>query len=304
MVRYLKYADIDPSRWNAAINNDTTRLPYGLTWWLNAVCPGRWDGLVLDDYRAVMPLPREPFSFRRPFSSWAQPWLLSGTEVQVQRPFFTQQCGPFGGLRPGDINELFANLPNGLPPLTLPLTENALTTEVPTEYTLEFRTNYVLDLSPELETIRAGYHKDIRRKIRKHGPATLLAADPDLVVDNYRKEIGPKAGLKAKHFTCARTLVKAAIQHDAGYCYQLQSENGELLATGFFPQHRGRIINLLPVSTPIGYQREGMAMLIDEVIKRHHGPGNLLDFEGSDISGIAKFFSYFGPEKRPYLTIR
>jgi hypothetical protein len=296
MVRYLKHGDIDTSRWNNAVENDATCLPYGFTWWLNAVCNGRWDGLVFDDYRAVMPLPREPFSLRKPISSWARP--------QVQRPFFTQQCGPFGDLRPRDVTELFANLPEGLSTFVLPLTENTLATEIPDQYTSGFRTNYVLDLSPELETIRASYHKDLRRKIRKHGPATLLAADPDLVVRNYREKIGPKAGLKAKHFTCARALIKAAISNKAGYCYQAQSEDGELLATGFFPHHRGRIINLLPVSTPIGYKREGMALLIDEVIKKHHGPGNALDFEGSDIPGIAKFFSYFGPTQRPYLTIR
>lgn len=296
MVSYLRHTEIDGTRWDAAVNKDPTRLPYGLSWWLDAVCPGRWDGLVFDDYRAVMPLPREPFSLRRPFSSWARP--------QVQRPVFTQQCGPFGELRPGDITGLFANFPDGLTFFVLPLTENAPPAEVPAEYITELRTNYVLDLGPALETIRAGYHKDLRRKIRKHGPATLLAAKPELIVNNYREKIGSKAGLKTKHFTRARALIKAALQHDAGYCYQLRSEDGEVLATGFFPHHRGRIINLLPVSTPLGYRREGMAMLINEVIEKHRGPGSLLDFEGSDIPGIARFFGYFGPEKRPYLTVR
>lgn len=296
MVSCLRHEEIDTKRWNNAVANDPTSLPYGFTWWLDAVCPGRWNGLVFDDYRAVMPLPREPFSLRNPISSWARP--------QVQRPFFTQQCGPFGDLRPGDVSKLFANLPDGLSSFVLPLTEHTASDEVPSGYTSDLRTNYVLDLGPELETIRAGYHKDLRRKIRKHGPATLLSADPELILQNYQKKIGPKAGLKAKHFTCARALIKAAMNNKAGYCYQVQSEDGELLATGFFPHHRGRIINLLPVSTPIGYQREGMAMLIDEVIKKHHGPGNSLDFEGSDIPGIAKFFGYFGPEKRPYLTVR
>jgi hypothetical protein len=31
-------------------------LVYGCSWFLDTACPG-WDALVMDDYRAVMPLP-------------------------------------------------------------------------------------------------------------------------------------------------------------------------------------------------------------------------------------------------------
>lgn len=292
----LSRKKIDVNRWNKAVANDPTCLPYGFSWWLDAVCPNGWEGLVFEDYRAVMPLPKEPFSFRKPLSSWAQP--------QVQRAFFTQQTGPFGDVHPGDVTDLFAALPAKITSFKLPLTENTSAAEIPTAFATELRTNYVIDLSPNLEAIQAGYHKDLRRKLRKHGPASLLPADPEMVLDNYRKQIAHKAGLKTKHFTCARALIKAALHHDAGFCYQVLSEDQELLATGFFPHHKGRIINLLPVSTPAGYQREGMALLLDEVIKKHRGPGHLFDFEGSDLPGIAKFFGYFGPEKRPYLSVQ
>ena len=278
------------------MNNDPGGLPYGLTWWLDAVCPGRWSGLVLDDYRLVMPLPREPFSWRSPWRSWARP--------RVQRPFFTQQCGPFGTLLPHDLPRLLPPLFNGGPGGGLPFSESINEADFPVGYPLARRTNLVLDLSPPLENIRAGYHRDLRRKLRKHGPATLLPADPELVLSVYREQIAAKAGLKSKHFTRARALIKAALRNDAGYCYQLLGADEELLAVGFFPLHRGRIINLMPASTPAGYRRQGMALLLDAVIERHRGPGHLFDFEGSDIPGIASFFRAFGPELRPYLTAR
>jgi hypothetical protein len=293
---FLNHNEINQARWDAAVANDPTCLPYGFSWWLNAVCPGQWNGVVFDDYRAVMPLPKAPFSFRRPWSSWARP--------QVQRPFFTQQVGPWGKVHEGDVADLFAALPASFTSFELPFTEHTLAEEIPEPYTPEFRTNYVLDLSPELEAIRSGYHKGLRRKLRKHGPVSLQPAPPELILELYRKQIAKKAGLKTKHFTCARALIKAALQHKAGHCYQVKGADNETLATGFFPHHKGRIINLLPVSTPAGYRREGMAQLIDEVIKKHSGPGNLLDFEGSDVPGIAKFFGNFGPQKRPYLTVR
>ena len=296
MPSLLQHKEINRTRWDAAVANDPTCLPYGFSWWLDAVCPGRWDGVVFEDYRAVMPLPQAPFSLRRPWSSWARP--------RVQRPFFTQQVGPWGDVRSGDIASLFAALPTSSTSFGLPLTENTLATEVPSTFTQEHRTNFVLDLSPDLETIRSGYHKGLRRKIRKHGPVSLQPAPPELIIQHYRKQIAQKAGLKTKHFTRARALIEAALLHDAGYCYQVKGEDDETLAAGFFPHHKGRIINLLPVSTPAGYKREGMALLIDAIIKKHRGPGHLLDFEGSDLPGIARFFGYFGPQKRPYLSVR
>lgn len=295
MPLHLQRSAIDDRRWNEAVARDNTHLPYGFTWWLDAVSPGRWSGLVLDDYRAIMPLPLESFSLRRPISSWARP--------QVQRPFFTQQCGPFGDLRPGDLTQLFANLPNGLNSFSLPLTENADPSEIPAGYTPEFRTNYLLDLSPDLETIRAGYHKDLRRKLRKFGPGHLSEVAPSLILEQMQRHVAAKAQLNPAHFRAALRIMKAAIHLGYGYCYQLHDDD-ELLASNFLLGTNGRFVNLLPSSSPAGYRREGMARLLDAFIARHRGPGHLLDFEGSDVPGIAKFFSSFGPEKRPYLTVR
>ncbi len=78
VIKYLKHKDIDKNKWDECINEAPNGLIYGMSWYLDRVCPG-WDALVSDDYEAVMPLP------------WKQKMGLK----YVYHPLFAQQLGVF-----------------------------------------------------------------------------------------------------------------------------------------------------------------------------------------------------------------
>ena len=111
---------------------------------------------------------------------------------------------------------------------------------------------------------------------------------------------GKKAGLQPKHYRRIAAIIESAMANEAAICCRLDDDADGFLAAGFFPFYRGRLINTFAASTPAGYAREGMARMIVELIKTHHGAGRLLDFEGSDIPGVAEFFRSFGPVPRNY----
>ncbi|MBC6995349.1 hypothetical protein QWY85_00220 [Neolewinella lacunae] len=287
-VQHLRGPAIDRIRWDAAVAQDPTGLPYGLSWWLDAVTDGRWGGLVGDDYRWVLPLP-----YRRKF----------GRLTQVQRPPFTQQCGPFGQVTGPDLALALQHLPAGTVQFALSLREGFRTDDLPAGFNSRQRTNLVLDLSPPRPTLQTGFHRDLRRKLKKFGPATLSLADIDTVVALYRPSAGQKAGLKEHHYARLLKLHRAAESRGLSLCYRLDEAEHGLLAAGFFPSYRGRIINLFAASSAAGYAREGMARLLAAILEKHGGPGKLFDFEGSDLPGVAEFFQSFGPEKREYLAL-
>jgi hypothetical protein len=287
-IRFLAKKEIDLLRWDACVAADPTCLPYALSWWLDAATGGNWDGVVIDDYRVVMPLPRGKYL---------------GRYTQVQRPSFTQQCGPFGQLQPGDVKQLLTELPTRYLSLKLPFTDRVIREEVPTGFSSRERTNYVLDLSPEYTVIHQGFHKVLRRKLRRNGPATLSPAEPEQIIEIYRQSAGQKAGLKPKHYRQIAAIIEAAQKNVAAICCRLDDDENGFLAAGFFPFYRGRLINTFAASTPTGYAKEGMARMIVELIKAHGGPNTLLDFEGSDIPGVAEFFRSFGPVERNYLAV-
>lgn len=259
-----------------------------MSWWLDAATGEQWDGVVIDDYRVVMPLPRGKFF---------------GRFTQVQRPPFTQQCGPYGQLQPGDLKQLLTKLPARYLSLKLPLSDSVIREEVPAGFSRRERRNYVLDLSPDFSTIHQGFHKVLRRKLRRNGPGTLSPAKPAEIIDLYRQSAGQKAGLKPKHYRLIAAIIEAAQRNDAAICCRFDDEENGFLAAGFFPFYRGRLINTFAASTFTGYAKEGMARMIVELIKAHGGPGRLLDFEGSDIPGVAEFFRSFGPVEQNYLAV-
>lgn len=223
---------------------------------------------------------------------------------QINRPPFTQQLGPFGkNLSSADVTQLLNNLPGNGISFRIPLSELVEDLSVPEGFSSRLRCNMVLDIAPGYEKIQESFHRVLRRKLRKHGRATLSPADPDLIIDLYRQSAGLKAGLKEKHYAIIKRLINAALANNAAVCCRLDDPETGLLAAGFFPFYRGRLINTFASSTAVGYKKEGMTRLIVELIYAYGGPGQLLDFEGSDLTGVAEFFSSFGPDRKDYTEV-
>ena len=282
---YLARHEMDDDRWNAAVDRDEAHLPYGLTWWMDAVVGNNWAGLVLGDYRVVLPLPH----FRK-----------IGPFRKIARPSFTQQVGPWGNPNAMDCVTLLSAIDRYAWSVDIGLRESLSGPSRISEYELLERVNLVLDLSPGYDAVAAGYHKSVRRKLRRYPGDRLAAATISQAIANFKPVAGEKAGLKSKHYSMIRNLATACAERGAGATVQLLDAEGSSLATGFFPEYRGRVINLFPASTKEGYRLDGMLRLVDAVIRdsleRHH----TFDFEGSDYPGIARFFGQFGPVNRPY----
>jgi len=79
-IKHLTHNDIDTKKWDNCISNAVNGNVYAWSWYLDIVSPN-WDALVLDNYRAVMPL------------TWSKKYGVA----YIYQPFFTQQLGLFSG---------------------------------------------------------------------------------------------------------------------------------------------------------------------------------------------------------------
>ena len=69
--------------------------------------------------------------------------------------------------------------------------------------------------------------------------------------------------------------------------------------------HSGkRIIYLLPFSTRKGKEFSAMFFLVNELIKNHAATNKILDFEGSKVEGVYRFYKGFGAGLRSYYLIK
>ena len=55
MITYIKRKDLEVEKYDACIENALQSRVYAFSWYLDIVADN-WDVLVLDDYKAVMPI--------------------------------------------------------------------------------------------------------------------------------------------------------------------------------------------------------------------------------------------------------
>ena len=286
-VRFLSRDRIDAERWDRAVMADAVPLPYGLSWWLDASTEGRWDGLVVDDYRVVLPLPR----LHR----------YRGVPVYI-RPPFTQQIGPFGSLRDGDLRALLSRVPPKFQ-VSLPLRPWIDRDEVPAGFSVRKRVNFVLDLSPSFETVRRGFQKRMRQYLNQDTEMEDHVVTREEVIELCSSQLGDKGGIRGFHWKRLSAIIDACQERSLGECRGM-SENGTLLCVGFYPRLAGRAFNLAAASTQAGFDRRAMIHLLARVMREMSGqPGAAFDFEGSELPGVKEFFSRFGGKDEGYYVV-
>ena len=65
-----------------------------------------------------------------------------------------------------------------------------------------------------------------------------------------------------------------------------------------------RMIYLCPISSEYGKQCSAMFLIVNQIIVDYQDTGTTLDFEGSRIEGIARFYRGFGAKLEPYFLIK
>lgn len=304
----LRFSDLNLVAWDACVaaSPDRGGLPYAFSWWL-AITAGRWDAVVEPDghggYRSGLPLPVR----RRP---WGR---------EVVQPLFTQQLGLL--LTPASQHRLltdylavavpagryarfYTQLGAAQPWPALPCSPQPAF-----DLTLLERRTYHLSLAPAYPTLLAGYHHSFRRRLRREpvGPGVVgEGSSIDELIALFRQNKGQEiASLKPRHYHLLRRLILELQRRDAALILELrQPDTGQLLASAVFVRQPGVLIYLLSATSAAGRQAAGPLRQFDHLIRQHAGTAGLvLDFEGSMLPGVARFFANFGAAPVPYAAL-
>ncbi len=285
MIAYLENHQIDRKKWDACIDSSRAGLIYAFSWYLDLVSPG-WTALVMNDYSMVMPLPLR--------EKWGMKY--------VYQPVYTQQLGLFGNRMPDDalLKEFVDAIPHRIRYIHTNL--HSLHREIPAEYPIKMKANYELKLNDPYEKIEAGYSSNTRRNITRSLPLTEIDEKVeirDLIRLKREVENDPT---RSKHYEWMNIFMEKLIEKGKGKMIGARSGE-ELVAVVFIAICRNRIYYLIPVSSETGKKSRAMFAIIDFIIGKYANTGLILDFEGSLISGIARFFAGFGARKNEYYTL-
>ena len=281
MIQYLEHHEIDFERWDACVASCSSGLPYAFAWYLNTVSEN-WSGLVLGDYKAVMPLP-----FKKKFGL-----------KYIYQPFFTQQLGVYGT---GEVSDFVSSIPNFF-----------LKVHTLLNYTCKpelsqciVQINLVLNLKKE--NLKETFSQNCKRNIRKSDKNNLLvdSTDPDELIQLFRLNKGKTIQhLKEKNYETLSRLILELNKRNLLECHGIFSDSKELLGGVILIKYKKRLIFFFSAMNDKGKECAAMFRLVNWIIDTYRTDYDFLDFEGSNNKPLARFYSSFGADEENYYSYK
>jgi hypothetical protein len=281
-IRYLERNQIDDIKWNACINNAQNENIYGYVEYLDAMAK-HWDAIVIHDYKAVLPLP----------------WKKKLGFSYLYTPRFTSPLAIYGQIPEHiELHQIFDHIPKKFRLWDINLVNN-LSHFSSTSIT---RKNYALYLLAPYDELRKNYRRSYLNLLKNAGNQISRSVSIEEVIDMAaKKNIN---GINADDYARFKNLFGQLSKKGKAFCYGIYTVNNELLAAAAFFKSANRIYYMLASNNEEGRKKGASHQLIDAVIMEYASKDYWLDFEGSDIPGIAFFFEGFGAQPEDYYYLR
>ncbi len=290
-ISFIHRDEINEAKWDDCIYQSFNSLVYAYTWYLDEVAD-EWSALVLGDYKAVMPLPHR--------KKWGFTYLY--------QPFFCQQLGIFsnGEISKELVTKFFAQIPPHFSYVDIQV--NIFTQIVSPQIKVRQKTNHHLPLISTYEKIVSGYNDNTRRNLKKADNAKIQVlenAEPSSIIKLYREYYGHKTPeVKEEDYTRLNRLVNKCLKMGVLRAWSAFDERNSLCAGALFINDHKNVYYLLGGTNDIGKETGAMQAIFDGFIKAHAGQNLVLDFEGSEIEGIARFYKGLGAKPVYYYSVQ
>lgn len=277
-IDFLTREEIDDKRWDTSIENSINGNIYAYTWYLDVVSPG-WGALVTSDYNYLFPLP-----IKRKY----------GISYIVQ-PLYCQQLGLFTSqqISPSIVDSFIENIPQAYKYIDINLnihnkTDNYIKNS-------DKRKTYLLDLLDYNEHLYKKYNQNTKRNILKAIANELIVTDrlPLHEFVNVYREYGFTVR-GDKDIKLIQKLAETLITQNRASIWGVTNRFYQPGSVALFAESHNTLYYLFGASKHEFRENGAMFLIIDGVIRKNSGMDKVLDFEGSELRGIARFFEGFG----------
>lgn len=283
LINFIKHKNIDFRKYDECVNSSIYGNAYSLATYLDLVSPN-WNLLQAENYKFVMPLP-----YKSKF----------GIHYNIQ-PLFCQQLGIFS--KEKITEQIFNKFINAIPQKYNALQLNS--GNVFTNYNQKLLCNYRLKLNSDFELLQKNFSTNCRRNYKK----SLKYSQQ--IVENINVETFLNFLLEQKpiyyyhHFNLIRDIVNSKKLKDSLFISGVKTDTGIIAAALFLKWHT-TFYYLIPVSDDEAKQKQSMTFLLMNIIKKNANTDIILDFEGSSIRNLQRFYLGFGAELQefPFIEI-
>lgn len=286
MINFIRHGEIDRKKWDQCVLNSKQKLVYSQSWYLDLVAPG-WCGLVEDDYISVMAIPlRKKFGISYIF-----------------QPLFSQQLGVYSAeiIEASKTQEFIQAIPDDIRYIDYNL--NHLHKISNGEFLFSVRINYELELFRRYSELEVNYSANTRRNLQKTILNIEISQDIKIQDIISLKRDTTRKKRPASYYEWLNCYMDKILSLNRGVLVGA-FYNGQLVGAAFFVLYEDRLYYLVPVSNEKGKEERAMFAILDYVIGKYADSDVILDFEGSTITGIARFFAGFGAKPKKYFKLK
>jgi hypothetical protein len=284
-LHHLKNKNIDREKWDMALSKTSNPLVYATSWYLDIVSP-EWEAYVNDDFSVLIPLPVKS---------------VLGLKLIIQPPF-CQQLGLFSSIYNYHEDTIRILKRNLFATISWQIKHQ---TGLEMVSSLQQKTDLILPLQNTYEQLKNNFTK-------KHLSSLKKATRENQIVETYNSvnhyiefsKTHARYTLTNKDQIILTQIIKTALKNGTGHLYRvIDNETEKTLCAGFFIEQFERIVFLSGHSSPEGFQKKSMFILLNYIIQKHAGNSLCLDFEGGKLSGVARFYRGFGAIEEPYFLM-
>ncbi|HPK04641.1 MAG TPA: hypothetical protein PK908_01975 [Bacteroidales bacterium] len=291
MIRFLINSEIDYNKWDNCIERSYNGNLYAWSWYLDLVCEG-WDAIIAGDYEQVMP-------------------VTAGKKYGIKylyQPPFTQQLGifsttPESGYSNNDFLEILTHHYR-----FAEINLNRYNRINNNNFKINFRKNYELDLIKPYEQLQGNYSENTRRNIKKavkEGINISENSDHRSIIKIFRQEKGREIKkMGERHYKILEKLIYRSLYKNIATVSGAFTHENRLCAGVFIIRSHHRLVLIFSANNSIARNTGAMHLLIDSIIKKYAGQALTLDFEGSEIEGLARFYAGFGSAETRYPALQ
>ena len=287
-IKYLPHNEINKVKWDRCINRAFNGNIYAYSWYLDIVSED-WEALIDGDYETVMPL-----TLKNKFGIY-----------YLAQPLYSQQLGVFSTkkLDHSIVEEFLKNIPAKFKFVDIKLNKYNLISELPVRQIKQV--TFELDLIKPYEKTYERYNQNTKRNLKKalkNNVSIIKGLGVNEIIE-FKKEVQKKP-LSERYYNAIRRIISFSILHRIGEIYGAYDDRNTLCAAAFFIGSHNKVLYLFAASNQLGIENSAMFLLIDHYIKKNSEKNLTLDFEGSNLEGLARFYGGFGAKECKYLNIR
>jgi len=287
-IKYLNYEEIDYTKWDQCIQGASNSRVYAMSWYLDRAAEA-WDALIWGDYEFVMPLNiGKKYGIR-----------------YLYQPVFSQQLGIFPKPTEEIAFKFFSEIRKKFKYADIQLNSLNPPPDIPEVSNLSPRINFLLPLKEDYRFIRDKYSKNTKRNLVR-AESRKLNFVSDITLDEHIEFTRENAQyiISNKDLNKLKSIIAYSRAKGFGEIPGVYNDENNLCSSLFFGHWKGRVTYLNAVSDSYGKDLRVMFFLLDRYIRTNAGKNIIIDFEGSMIPGVARFFKGFGASPEYYFPFR